>query len=62
MIGSFDPLAKESVLDQRREALPQIDRDPRVIEGETHFIEERRPEEIAEAIVRLNTEPGRPGS
>lgn len=56
VIGSFDPLAKESVLDQWRDALPQIDRDLRVIEGETHFIEERRPEEIAEAIVRLNTE------
>ena len=51
--GSFDPLAKQSVLDQWREALPQIEGDLRVIDGETHFIEERRPEQVADAILRL---------
>jgi pimeloyl-ACP methyl ester carboxylesterase len=54
LIGSFDPLAKHSVLDQWRAALPQIEGDLQVFAGETHFIEERRPEEIADAITRLN--------
>jgi pimeloyl-ACP methyl ester carboxylesterase len=52
--GSFDPLAKESVLDQWRAALPQIEADLQIFDGETHFIEERRPEEIADPITRLN--------
>jgi len=54
LCGSFDPLAKTSVLDQWRAALPQIEGDLQVFDGETHFIEERRPEEIADAITRLN--------
>jgi pimeloyl-ACP methyl ester carboxylesterase len=54
LFGTWDPLGKQSVLDQWRAALPQIERRLSVFEGETHFIQERRPEEIAEAIIRLN--------
>jgi pimeloyl-ACP methyl ester carboxylesterase len=54
VFGTWDPLGKESVVDQWRAALPQIEEDLQIFEGETHFIEERRPEEIADAIARLN--------
>lgn len=52
--GSFDPLSKESVLDQWRAALPQIEHDLQVFDGDSHFIEEFRPDEVADAITRLN--------
>jgi hypothetical protein len=54
VFGTWDALGKESVVDQWRAALPQIDGDLQLFENEVHFIEEQRPEEIADAIARLN--------
>ncbi len=53
LCGAWDPLAKASVIDQWRGALPQLAGDLHVFDGESHFIEERRPEEVADAITRL---------
>lgn len=53
LFGAWDPVAKPSVLDQWRTALPQIDDRLHVFEGVSHFVEEHRPEEIADAIVDL---------
>jgi len=55
LCGSWDPLAKPSVLEQWRDALPQIGDDLQVFDRQGHFIEVHRPEEIADAITRLNT-------
>jgi pimeloyl-ACP methyl ester carboxylesterase len=52
LCGAWDPLAKASVLDQWRAALPQLE-DVQVFDDESHFIEEHRPDEIADAIARL---------
>ncbi len=54
LCGAWDPLAKASVIDQWRAALPQLEGHVQVFDGESHFIEEHRPEEIADAITRLN--------
>lgn len=55
--GTFDPLGKDSVLDQWRTALPQISENVHAFEGEGHFIEEHRPAEIAAAIAQLIADP-----
>jgi pimeloyl-ACP methyl ester carboxylesterase len=54
LFGDWDPLAKPSVLDQWRTALPQLEGRITVFPGESHFVQERRPREIADAIVELN--------
>jgi hypothetical protein len=59
VFGTWDPLGKESVLAQWRQALPQIGENLRLFEGEPHFIQERRPNEIAEEIAGLLSRPVR---
>ncbi len=54
VFGTWDALGKASVVDQWRVALPQIEGDLQLFDDEVHFIEEHRPEEIADAIARLN--------
>jgi pimeloyl-ACP methyl ester carboxylesterase len=54
LCGAWDPLAKASVIDQWCAALPQLQGHVQVFDGESHFIEEHRSEEIADAITRLN--------
>ena len=51
--GAWDPLAKPSALDQWRRALPQIDDHLQVFDDVSHFVEEHRAEEIADAIATL---------
>lgn len=53
VFGTWDPLGKPTVLAQWRQALPQIAGRLSVFEGESHFIQERRPREVAEAIAGL---------
>lgn len=53
LFGAWDPLAKPSVLDQWRQALPQIDGHLQVFDGVSHFVEEHRPDEIADAVTAL---------
>ena len=57
LFGAWDPLAKPSVLDQWRQALPQVDGQLQVFDGVSHFVEEHRADEIADAITSL-VQPG----
>jgi pimeloyl-ACP methyl ester carboxylesterase len=49
--GGWDPLAKPSVIEQWRNALPQIQGHVHVLPGISHFIEEHEPVPIARAIM-----------
>jgi pimeloyl-ACP methyl ester carboxylesterase len=50
VFGAWDPLAKASALAQWRAALPQIEGRLQVLDGVSHFVEEHRPEAIADAV------------
>jgi pimeloyl-ACP methyl ester carboxylesterase len=50
VFGGWDPLAKDAVLDQWAEALPQAEGHMAVLEGVSHFVEEQRPERVARAV------------
>ncbi len=52
--GKFDPCGKESVARQWLEALPQLEGETHVFPKESHFIEEHKGPEIAEAILRIH--------
>jgi len=49
VFGTWDPLAKTSVLEQWQEALPQMTL--RLAENTSHFVEEHRPDWIAEGLL-----------
>lgn len=51
VFGGWDPLAKDAVLDQWAEALPQAEGHMEVLDGVSHFVEEERPERVARAVV-----------
>jgi pimeloyl-ACP methyl ester carboxylesterase len=51
VFGGWDPLAKDAVLDQWAEALPQAEGHMTVLDGVSHFVEEERPERVARAVV-----------
>jgi pimeloyl-ACP methyl ester carboxylesterase len=51
VFGGWDPLAKDAILDQWAEALPQAEGHMDVLEGVSHFVEEERPERVATAVV-----------
>ncbi len=51
VLGGWDPLARKEVIDAWVEHLPQLAGRVRVFEGVSHFIEEERPEAVAEAIM-----------
>lgn len=53
LFGSWDPLAKDEVLQQWIENLPQLKGNIQKFENVGHFIEEIKPKEIAEAISNL---------
>jgi pimeloyl-ACP methyl ester carboxylesterase len=50
VFGGWDPLAKDAVLDQWAEALPQAEGHMEVLESVSHFVEEERPERVARAV------------
>ena len=50
VFGEWDPLAKEPVYDQFRDHLPQAEGHVETLEGVSHFVEEQRPERVAEAV------------
>ncbi len=51
VIGKKDPLAKEEVLQQWVDHLPQLEGHIKIFENRNHFIEEFEPEAIANAII-----------
>ncbi len=51
VIGKLDPLAKEEVLQQWVDHLPQLEGHIKIFENANHFIEEFEPEAIANAII-----------
>ncbi len=51
VIGKMDPLAKEEVLQQWVDHLPQLEGHIKIFENRNHFIEEFEPEAIANAII-----------
>lgn len=53
VVGGWDPLGKQSVLDQWQDALPQAKGHVQRFPEDGHFIEELRPREIAAAITGL---------
>ncbi|MBC2717214.1 MAG: alpha/beta fold hydrolase [Desulfobacteraceae bacterium] len=53
VLGRWDPLAKKSVIKQWTNALPQLKGNVRIFEDTGHFIEEIRPDEIADAILTM---------
>ncbi len=53
LFGTWDPLAKKEVIDQWEKALPQLKGNIQKFEGVSHFVEEHRPIEIAEAILAI---------
>lgn len=53
VLGGWDPLAKDAVIRQWVDALPQLEGKVKVFPGVSHFIEVERPVEIAEAIREL---------
>ncbi len=52
--GTYDPLGKNSVIQQWSEVLPRMADDTHVYEDYGHFIEEHKGPEIAASILRLN--------
>ncbi len=53
LIGKWDPLGKLSVIKQWEEALPQLEGNVQLFDKTSHFIEEHRAPEIAEAILDI---------
>ncbi len=53
VIGKWDPLAKSSVIEQWEDALPQLKGNVQLFRKTSHFIEEHRAPEIAEAIIDI---------
>ncbi len=53
LFGAWDPLAKKEVLEQWENALPQLKGNVQRFEGISHFVEEHKPVEIAEAILAI---------
>ncbi len=51
--GKIDPCGKSSVIRQWQEALPQLEKETHVFPKESHFIEEHKGPEIAQAILRI---------
>lgn len=51
VIGKLDPLAKEEVLQQWVDHLPQLKNHIKIFDKVNHFIEEFQPEAIAESII-----------
>jgi len=51
VIGKLDPLAKEEVLQQWVDHLPQLEGHIKIFESANHFIEEFEPEAIANTII-----------
>ena len=51
VMGNLDPLAKEEVLQQWVDALPQLEGHIKIFENRNHFIEEFEPEAIADTII-----------
>jgi pimeloyl-ACP methyl ester carboxylesterase len=54
IIGRWDPLGQNQVLSQWMSALPQLRKNIQTYNNIGHFIEERKPKEIANSIIRLN--------
>ncbi len=50
VLGGWDPLAKEEVVRQWETHLPQLAGKVKIFEGVSHFVEEERPEAVADAI------------
>jgi pimeloyl-ACP methyl ester carboxylesterase len=50
VVGRWDPCGKPAVLDQWREAFPQLEGNVAALEDAGHFIEEARPQAVADAI------------
>lgn len=53
VIGKLDPLAKEEVLQQWVDHLPQLEGHIKIFESINHFIEEFEPETIAKTIIEV---------
>ncbi len=53
LIGGWDPLGKSSVIEQWKEALPQLKGNVQLFRKTSHFIEEHRATEIAKAIIDI---------
>ncbi len=51
ILGSWDPLAKNSVVEQWTTALPQLVGNVKTYHDTSHFVEETKGEEIADAII-----------
>jgi hypothetical protein len=50
-LGQWDPLAKEGVIAQWVNALPQLEEHVKIFEGVGHFVGEAKFDEIADAII-----------
>ncbi|MFB6141907.1 MAG: alpha/beta fold hydrolase [Halorientalis sp.] len=53
VVGRWDPCGKPEVLDQWREALPQLEGNVTAFEDVGHFVEEARPTPVAAAIAAV---------
>ncbi len=54
LFGEWDVLAKQSVLDQWTNALPQLNGNIELFENTTHFVEESKSAELAQAIISVS--------
>ena len=54
VLGAWCPLAKIQVIDQWKQALPQLAGHVSIHPGVSHFVDEMRPVEIAEAIMDVS--------
>ena len=50
-LGQWDPVAKEGVIAQWINSLPQLEEHVRIFDGVGHFVEEVKFDEIADAII-----------
>ncbi|MBD3341508.1 MAG: alpha/beta fold hydrolase [Candidatus Lokiarchaeota archaeon] len=53
ILGKWDPLGQKNVIQQWKEALPQLKENIKIFENAGHFVEELYPKEIAKAIINL---------
>jgi len=53
VLGGWDPLAKNSVIEQWTTALPQLAGHVKIFLDTSHFVEETKGEEIADAIIEV---------
>ncbi|MDY6905032.1 MAG: alpha/beta fold hydrolase [Thermodesulfobacteriota bacterium] len=53
VLGAWDPLAKQQVIDQWTNALPRLKGHVTVHENVSHFVNEMRPVEVADAIIEV---------